>query len=258
MKDQKGITLVALIVIIVVMVILTAVSVNVGMESLNDTRLQGFYTQLEIIQKRVDAIASMNEHYVDNNGNKIYLKEQGQTLTISQQNSLQSILQKQGIDISTNFFRYFTISDLESKLDLLEMEYNVFIDFTNRVIVAEDGVKVGNKTYYVLESTTHFIPQNATDKNVGMIKSLNYQVTAYGEKYKIVVTPSNTVGDLGGKGYVRYKKTTVNYWEVSNNTEMIVEPNVEYNVKYEDNNRNSIEKIVIVVLSGSTPTVVQK
>ena len=72
-RESKGITLISLIITIVVLVILASISIKSGTESLDNTRLQGFYTQLEIIQKRVDDIAVTNETYISN-GETIYLK----------------------------------------------------------------------------------------------------------------------------------------------------------------------------------------
>lgn len=257
MKSQRGITLSALIVAIVLILIIANVSIGNGMMTVDDTRLKGFYAQLEIIQRRVDDIAATNESYVKNNGDIVYLKEQGANLTDFQHTSLQNIMQTEKIDnLSTDNFRYFTTEDLKNILNLLDLEYNVFIDFENRVVVAEEGIKIGNKTYYVLESATYFVKQNAVDKNRGTIQSLSYKVTQYGDGYKVVVTPSNLIGDVNGIGHVKYKKTTTKYWENSNNTEMIIEQDVKYNLIYEDNNKNTIEKTIEVSLDDNNMPIV--
>ena len=76
-QNDSGITLVVLIITIVIMLIIAGVSISTGTESLNSTRLNGFYMQLELVQKRVDDIATTNESYVDANGEIKYLKESG-------------------------------------------------------------------------------------------------------------------------------------------------------------------------------------
>lgn len=258
MKEEKGITLVALILTVVVLFIFAAVSITSGTESIEDTRLQAFYMQLEIIQKRVDDIATTNESYVDDEGNVIYIKEQGATLTEEQSSSLENILTLENITASSSNFRYFTIEDLENELDLTEIDYNVYIDFDSRIVVASDGIQIKDKTYYVLENTTYFVEHDA-NKNVGTIESLSYTVTQYADNsYKVVITPSNIMGDLDGSGYVKYKKTTTKYWEISNNTEVVLELNVEYNIEYYDSNNNSLEKTIKVELDDSSnPTVTE-
>lgn len=250
MKREEGITLVALIITIIVMIILASVSIKSGTESLNSTRLQGFYTQLELVQKRVDDIATTNESYIDSDGNIIYLKDTGKALTNTQMNSLQNIINSENLNVDVANFRYFTIEDLENILELSEIEYNLFIDFNSRIIIAEDGIKIGDKTYYVLENATYFVNQD-TEKNI--VDSLSYTATQYNtDKCKVIVTGINTAGDVLRGGYVKYKKTTTKYWEVSNNTEMILETSVEYNIIYVDANKNSIAKTIIVEVDSST------
>lgn len=244
MKQEKGITLVALILTVVLLLIFASVSIKTGSQSIEETRLKGFYMQLEIIQKRIDDIAATNESYVDGTGNIIYLKEQGKALNEEQITSLENILSIENITASTSNFRYFTIQDLESQLDLTEIEYNVYIDFDNRIVVAADGITIGDKIYYVLENKTYFVEEDNT-KNTGTIEALNYNITQYnGNLYKVVITPSNIIGDLDGTGYVKYKKTTTKYWETSNNNEIILEISVEYNLIYIDSNNNKIEKTI--------------
>lgn len=254
MKSEKGITLAVLIITIIVMVILASVSISIGTNSLDSTRLKGFYTQLEIIQKRVDDIATTNESYIDSNGNTVYLKEKGLSyneLKDVQKANLQKILQKEKLTtIPTTNFRYFIAENLEKYLDLSDMDYNVFIDFDNRIIIAEDGIKIGDTTYHVLKNATYFVQQD-TEKNI--VQSLIYDATQYRTgKCKVIVTAINAAGDVLGGGYVKYKKTSTKYWEVSDNTEIIIEADVEYNIVYVDANKNSIEKTIKVEVDSGT------
>lgn len=252
-KEEKGITLVALIITIVVMVIIAGISINTGTKSLDDTRLRGFYTKLEIVQKRVDDIAATNETYVDNSGNTVYLKEQGtgySSLSQTKQTTLKNIIQSEGtgLGLIASNFRYFTSAQLESILDLSEIEYDVFIDFDSRVIIAEDGITLNGNSYHILKNTTYFAQQDV-NKNVGTIDSLSYSATIYGSNsYKIIVTPSNTIGDLKG-GTLKYKKTTSKYWKTTTDLEMIVNELTDYNIIYQDVNNNSLAKTINISLN---------
>lgn len=244
MKKESGITLVALVLTIVVLIIIGTISIRSGTESIDNTRLKGFYMQLEIVQKRVDDIATTNETYIDSEGNTIYLKEQGSVLTEEQTTSLNSILEAENITAQTDDFKYFTVQDLKEKFDLTEIEYNVFVNFEKRIVIAENGIQIGDKMYYTLKNTTYFVEQN-TEKNTGTIESLEYKVLHYtGDTYKVKITPSNTIGDLDKSGYIKYKKTTTKYWETTSDTEIIIEFNTEYNIIFIDQNNNSIEKTI--------------
>ena len=191
-ENEAGITLVSLIITIVVMVIIASVSISSGKDSINSAKLKGFYAKLEIVQKRVDDIASTNESYIDENGEIKYLKESGNDLESTQKLNLEVILSGKGIssDIIDNF-RYFTVAELEAVLGIKGVKYNLFIDFENRIIVAEKGITIDNKTYYTLEDATYFVEH--TDKNVGIdgkIEKLIYNnPIKYGEgKCKLSIT----------------------------------------------------------------------
>lgn len=259
LSNEKGITLVALLVTISVMLIIVAVAVNVGLDSLDSTRLQGFYTQLEIIQKRVDDIATTNEGYyiTNDDGTQTYVDiktQSGSAITSSQGAFLQGILAGEGISTPASEFRYFTIANLEEQLDLSEIEYNVFIHFDTRTIVSEKGVSANGETYYILKNNIYFAEQDIT-KNEGNLE-LTYNIAKYGESnYKITVKP-NTVGDLIINGTLKYKKVTTKYWETASNLEIIINELTQYNIEYVDSNKNTVSEIITVELNeDGNPTV---
>lgn len=266
-SNNNGITLIALVITVAVMLLLAVVTIEVGTETLDNTRLQGFYSQLRVIQKRVDEIVITNEKYVDSKGNTIDIKEQGtpyNAMTVEQKNIIQNEISELGI--VTTSFKYFTIQQLEEILGLKDMEYNVFIDFNSRTIIAEEGITVNGKVYRLLNDTTYYVNENP-DKNKGTISLLEFKITTYGkeyygntidattDRYKITVTPSNTVGDLQPGGTIKYKKTTSKYWETSDNLEMIVSELTLYDVTYEDNNKNSVSETIRVYIEDNVPKV---
>lgn len=247
-SNNKGITLVALIIIVIVMIIIASVSISSALDSVNDTMLEGFYTQLDLVQKRVDDIATTNEKYINDSDETIEIKNTGKLLTQEQEQKLNNILAKAQItDINIEKFKYFTIQDIEAFLDLKEIDYNLFINFDNRIVVAENGIKIDNDDYYMLDNAKSFIKHNE-EKNVGKIDYLDYSdPIEYGEgTYKVIITPGNSVGDLDKTGYIRYKKSTSKYWETTNENYIIMELDVVYNVIFTDLNKNSIEKTMRV------------
>lgn len=254
LSNEKGITMVSLLVTVFVMLIIVAVAVDVGTDSVDNTRLKGFYTQLEIVQKRADDIASTNEGYyiTNSNGTQTYvdIKTQGgSAITSSQTTFLQGVLSAEGITIPASEFRYFTVANLEEQLDLSEVEHNVFIHFETRTIVSEKGVKANDNTYYILKNSIYFADQDTT-KNEGTLE-LTYNIAKYGaNNYKITVTPT-IVGDLIANGTLRYKKTTTKYWETANGLEIIISDLAEYNIEYVDSNKNTISEIITVTLDDN-------
>lgn len=245
MKNEKGITLSALIITICVMLILASVAVYNGTESVNNTLLNGFYTQLEIVQERVDDISTTNESYINEDDTEIYIKEAGKDLTETQISNLGEILSAQGLstDYISETYRYFTIQDIKDILDLDEIDYNLFINFENRIIIAEEGITIDNTTYYMLKDTKYFVEENSS-KNEGTINSLIYgtPIEYTADTYKVSIEPEYTIGDLDKTGYIKYKKTTSNYWDTTNENYIVIKFETEYNIVYTDLNKNKIEK----------------
>lgn len=260
LPTEKGITLIALVITVAIMLIIIGVSVLTGTDSLDSTRLQGFYMQLQIVQKRADDIAITNEKYtfINNEGTEVEIDiktQGGSSLKEEQRVWLQNVLNEESITTPANEFRYFTISDLQKQLDLSDVEYNVFIHFDSRTIVAKEGITIDGTTYYVLKDKDNmYYPTTNVNKNKGEITSLKYlSITKYGSNYyKIIVEPNNTVGDLNKTGTVKYKKHTSQYWETLNSLEILIDELGDYDILYEDINNNSFSETIKVYIEDGT------
>lgn len=260
MNNEKGITLVALIITVVVLLIIASVSIDVGTASLHNTRLQGFYTKLEIIQKRVDDVATTNESYVNDAGNVIYIKQQGADLTDAQKSFVQNILLEKSINVPVDEFRYFTIADLESILDLAQLDCNVYIHFDSRTVIAEEGIEIGDNTYYMLENNIYFSKYNSAKLPIlNEEEPFSYSITEYGtEKYKVTVTPNYNIENYNPISLeLKYKKSTSKYWETSNNFEMIINGPGDYNITYIDENNSRSKNITVTVNQNGIPAVTE-
>lgn len=246
---EGGITLIGLMITVVIMLIIAGVSIYNGTDTLEDTRLKGFYTQLEIVQKRVDDIAATDEKYIDERGQEVFIRDSGEILTANQEEKLLSILQIEQINtanLQLDRFRYFTINDIKNILDLQEIEYDLFINFEDRIIIAESGITIEDKTYYVLKNEIYFVETDIF-KNSLLVEEIKYSrpIKYVKDTYKVIIIPDKINGNLTGTEYVKYKKTNTKYWETSGDMEIIMEQDVEYNIKYcySDNFIESIIKI---------------
>lgn len=263
LSNEKGITLISLIITIGVMLLLATVTIGTGTKSLDTTILQGFYMQLEIVQKRVDDIAITNEIYTNNSGNIVDIKNNANfNLTASEENALKNILEEEEINLGTIYsgltvsdFKYFSSEELDKILDLKEIKYNVFIHFPSRTVIAEQGIEVNGEKYYMLNNNIYF-PKYDSTKNNGIITDLEFKITNYGaDSYKITVEPKNMVADLNAYGTLRYKETTTKYWETASGLEMIISELGQYNIEYTDSNKNIVTEIIEVYLVNDIPNI---
>lgn len=278
-KNEKGITLIALILTILLMLIIIGISVNTGMESYQKTEMEGFYTQLDIVQKKVDYIATTNERY----------DMLGESLNTNQIYKLSQILEKEGsnLGLEVSNFKYFTREDVERLLGLSDIKYNVFVDFKTRTIIAEEGITINGETYHILPKTVYnveldnsindkwsvntltytiekygiiYYPNNANATNNSGVNGLNALKDKYKEqqKYIITVTPKNKSGEEMLGGTLMYKKSNSNNWKTANDFRFVITEIDFYDILYVDNNQNKKQgKIQIIVSSKGVPMISQ-
>ena len=227
MKNEKGITLVALILTVVILLILAGVGATTGINQLNNIKLKSFYSKLEIAQEAVEKIADTNE----------YNEDWGTSPTAEQIALIRSI--SESYDISK--FKYFTAAEVESILNVSGVDLNLLIDFENKIVISADGEEVDGKMYYVLKNKKYTVKYQ--DKNTGNV-DFTCTVKNYGlNTYKITVTPIN-VGNIK-EGTVKYRYSDIDdYWKLAKNNEIIVNKLATYDIMYTDVNNNSVTKSI--------------
>lgn len=243
MKNDYGITLVALVITIIVIMILATVGISMGTNQYDKMQLKGFYTKLEIAQQGIEKIVETNESYVDSNNNTIYLKDLGAVPTAEQSNLIESLGDYTSVD-----FKFFTAEQVEKNLEISGVELDLLINFKDKLVIAPQGIEVDGKFYYMLEDKKYSVPINE-EKNKGNV-DFDCTVKKYtSDSYKITVTPKN-IGDIK-EGIVKYKKSDIdNYWTVANNNEIITNQLITYDIIYIDANNNSKEKKILLSLDN--------
>lgn len=168
----------------------------------------------------------------------------GDKITDEQRN----ILSERGYN--PNYFKLLTAEQIENDLEISGVGMDLLIDFTNRIVVSPEGFKVGKFTYYDINDKNKVNANNK--KNSGNV-DFNYTVEKYGDNYRMKFEPIN-VGDVKD-GMFKYKKSTLNYWTVINNNQLIVSQLTDYYVTYMDANNNSITKLIRLSLNSNNEVV---
>lgn len=239
MKNEKGITLVALILTVVILLILAGVGATTGINQLNNIKLKSFYSKLEIAQEAVEKISSTNESYINSSGNKTYIRDSGAEPTEGQIEIIKTALNINNINGYN--FKYFTAAEVESILNVSGVDMNLLIDFDKNIVISADGEEVDGKMYYVLKNKKYTVEYQ--DKNTGNV-DFTCTVKNYGlNTYKITVTPIN-VGNIK-EGTVKYRYSDIDdYWKLAKNNEIIVNKLATYDIMYTDVNNNSVTKSI--------------
>ena len=134
MKNEKGITLVALVITIILMMILLSVSIETGFTTYENMKVQAFIAKMITVQEAVDklcdkySIQEINEmgssfNSVENDTEKNVLSN-----LINVENRPQLNWYELAGDSNTSNYRYFSIDDISSILGIKDFDTPIFFN----------------------------------------------------------------------------------------------------------------------------------
>lgn len=141
-KDNKGITLVALIITVIIMLILASVATYTGIDTYKQARVIEYVQQMQLIQDKVDEIVGTTS--------KDELLKLGKEVASSEQINAINSAYSNG-EITTNdksAYRYLNKNDLNNIFSIDDSSDDVMINFLTREVVSVNGVKYDGVTYY--------------------------------------------------------------------------------------------------------------
>ena len=149
-RNEKGITLISLIITIIVMLILAAVAIPQGIDTYNKTKVNKFIAKMQLVQTKVD-----NNYQelkgIDDKPSK-FLEKYSELERAGNQEGVNSAytMAEIGSGSNKNDFIYFTSEDMDKILDVkdLDSEETFIINFNTREVISVQGVKHKGITYY--------------------------------------------------------------------------------------------------------------
>ena len=143
MKNNKGITLIIVIMTVVLLAILAGLIAVNSVDTYGNSRVVHFKTYMEVIQKKVDLLVEENNGYTN----------LGTPLTNEQKNILQTIINNNSEiatrDVNDPNLRYFASSDIEREFELSNINDDIVVNFSNRDVISLNGVEKDNVMHYV-------------------------------------------------------------------------------------------------------------
>ena len=141
-KDNKGITLVALIITVILMLILTSVTAYTGINTYKNAQVTKFITQMQLIQGKVDQLKESKKIEELNLIGTEVPSDKETIITRAYNNG-------EITDNQINSYRFFSSDNMKEQLDLEEgIDGEIIINFTTREVVSTTGVEYEEKLYY--------------------------------------------------------------------------------------------------------------
>lgn len=148
LRSKNGISLVILVITLVILAILTIAGVTITKQSLNDSKVYSFITELEVIEKKMSVVnkeISLGSDAYEDIGTKY------EDLDSAKQQKIQKILYQSGI---SDYSKYIYLSAENGdllKLGLKNIDQDVIISYDNSVVYSYDGLYLNGRIYFSIE-----------------------------------------------------------------------------------------------------------
>lgn len=228
-RDNSGITLIALITTIIILLILAGVATYSGIKAIESTKYTKFVAELKIMQTYVNDWYEKNKDgknvLEDNNIDKVSFSDE-QAMT-----ALDGASQEKEID-SAQYADYYVIDDgAKEKLGVEGVSQTVLVNINTRRVVSYLGLNYQNNQYWTLEKLNEFYNVEYTNKNASgdMDFSIKSEVVKQGQA-KV------TVYDIQYDGYnenwqVKYRKNDDSNWKTSDKLDFLVNESGIYDIQ---------------------------
>jgi len=239
-KNNKGITLMALVITIVILIILASIGTYSGIQVVKSAQFTAFSTELKIMQTQV------NKLYEEKKNGNDDVDALGKTISSSSttvQSHATNAFNASGITDTSNY-KYFDTDTIKS-LNIEGVEGEFFVNVDKRSVVSYDGFEYEGKTYYTLEQLPdglYNVEYNTSEQQPDF--NVDYELLENG-KCKILVNNINYNGNIN-KWQLKYKKENEDDWKTTNNYSFTIDEVGNYRVKIANNNTESREKQIVV------------
>ena len=246
LKNNKGITLMALVITIILLIILASIGTYSGIQVVKSAQFTAFSTELKIMQTQVNSLyeKKKNNEKILLNNVETDIEDIGTAISSSSEVQTQAnkAFNASGIT-DTPDYKYFDNTTIKN-LNIEGVEGEFFVNIDKRSVVSYDGFEYEGKTYYTLEQLPdglYNVEYNTSEEQPDF--DVDYELLENG-KCKISVNNINYNGNIN-KWKVKYKKENEEDWKQSNNYSFTIDELGNYRVKIANNNTESREKQIM-------------
>ena len=247
-KNDSGITLVALSITIIVLLILSTVAVSSGKKAIENSRLTTFTAEMKVMQSEVNLLYDKwkNEEKIKFGDEEKEITNIGNTITEDQKNRYNSL------NLTDDYKLYD--ADVIKKLGIEGIEGTYFVNIKDRKVISVEGLSYGGKKYYTLDALPEGLYNVDYEGNsTGSAPTFESKVEYVGEsKWRITIYNISYEGNIK-KWNFAYKLDGENEWSISKESSFIVNKKGTYKVKLVNNwnNENTEDGTDVVVNPGA-------
>ncbi len=255
-KDNKGITLIALIMTVIIMLILASVTAYTGINAYKNSKVNHFVNQMQLLQAKIDDLVStLNAEEL----NSLNLK----SITSQEEQNAINYAFENGEVTTNNVYAYkvFTVDNIIDILDVEDIQDAIMVNFETREIVSISGIEYEGKTYY----TQYMLPNGQTIiNNSSKDRDLTFETKSSVDGLNTIISINNisisngtlSFAEADLEGNASNWKTITNCTEKNQKYTTNISKAGYYVFKLQDNTNidNSIEKRIKITLTNKPKT----
>lgn len=218
-SNEKGITLIALVITIIILIILASIGINSGLSTIRSSKYIAFKNEMNLLQTKVNEIYSTKKEEMNTYGiDKDHMtNEQKNTVNeILSQSEVNEILNSKSNNIEElkKGFKYFSKDYLVNSLEIDGITQDYCINMDKRIIIATKPLEYNGVKYYMLEQMGDGIYNVEYSVQEGDITfDVTYEIIA-SNSYEIKVKNIKSKG-YSNKWQIRYKLEDNNYYDLT-------------------------------------------
>lgn len=230
-KNNKGITLITLVITLILILILASIAINAGIESIKSSEFTEFKTELKIMQTQVNSLYEKYQNQEKINGVEVLtLGEEIDTNESIRQHAEEVFTEESSGITDKTGYKYFSQNTIKA-LKIEGVNQDFFINIQKRKIISYLGMEYKDKKYYTLEQLPDGLYNVEYIKNNEKPTFTVSSELVRENEYKVSIKLDSTYTGYANKWKVRYKKQDSENYKISDNLNFIVEENGLYNIQ---------------------------
>ena len=158
MKNEKGVTLLSLVIAVIVLSIISGISVTTGVGSIRSAKYTELQTELKVMQAKINEIGDIYEEENKTLGTDIGTNEQEilNTTEVEEQLKKKAGNDTTKLEAIKNGFRLCTQDYIKQELGIENVKRDYIVNLSERIVVADKKYSYQDVDYYMLEQIIEF------------------------------------------------------------------------------------------------------
>lgn len=237
-KQENGVTLVILVVMIIILLILASIGVTSWNQAIEYAKFNEFTAELQVMQSKVN---ELNQNKKTDIGKEITENQKNILETEEIKNIIFKNKTDEEITKIKDGFRYCSKEFINQNLELDSINRDYLINVEKRYVVSYEGLKYKGKIYYMseqLENGQYNVEYNNKNSSTG---SFEVNTQKEGNRWKVEISNIQYDGYVS-KWQVKYKLSTNDFWQTSNELTFYVTEQGYYDIKVVHGDEIELEK----------------